>query len=47
MFGLHFIHGISPILFESNEWEFFIGIALATNSLDTNKLSLPKQVTSE
>lgn len=37
-YGLHFVHGIAPTMFQENEWEFFDGTALA--STETNH-SLP------
>jgi hypothetical protein len=30
MFGLHFVHKVSPDLFEENEWEFLKGEVVAS-----------------
>jgi dynein heavy chain 2 len=31
-YGVHFVHGIFPDLFEVNEWDFFTGIVVASGS---------------
>lgn len=47
MFGLHLVHGMHPECFETNEYEFFCGEAVASNERASSTSGLPDWVSSE
>ena len=46
MFGMYFVKGIYPQLFEENEWDFFIGTAIPPSE-ESPSLAFPKWASSD